>query len=1793
MSLRRKPRRGVLLLIVLSLLVLFVLIGITFIVVATQYTKAAKAFARHELRGDPPRHELDEAVALLLRGSADYNNLLFRHNLLQDLYGSDGFEGVVLNVQYGGFQGQQFLKLIYADLSRTARASDHYYNGSVLTLVDGQGARHSTRILRYTKPAAVGTVRSGELIVEAFEDLPTGFVPAVATKIVVNGKAFNGTGDGFNLNTGKLDQKWNGMAAIFQPETALMPFYQPVAWAGDGDESWDAADYQNVFLARLPSQIPLTGVPAADDPLIPSFHRPFLLNHMMQRIQAVGGNWSDPPFSDLRRYLVARPLPDAHPLFTGGNPRFSAYSDLDSDSIPDFMDLDNDGDGQPDVGSDGLLNVPLVRGPWDVDNDGDSVADSVWVDFGAPVKTTPDGRRYKPLFAVLCVDLDGRINVNAHGTREAIAMLETRRPPIVQPSDPYAALVVGQPQANLSPVTLGQGYGPAEIRLDRVIPPGLIPTVYPNLVLRRYQPRSGLPENPPTPGWPDYPPGQPDQFIFYPNNPSLLSSLQVWGLASDYRSPQPGEANLYQTPPDLHGTGGVYLDLSGQPRFVNMTDLQNFVPMGWPHTLGFPSPLIDQWVNATQDDPYELNLVSPQGSDSPFDEADLEQLLRYNDLDAQIFPTTLGGILGNLMLSDNFRRRLTTRSFDIPNAPAIAPDSDERSDLVQLGVSSHQATQGNFNPVTTSTFSSGSLVEYAIERLVNQGGFAATGPNDPLLLRQLNLLLAPEIREGRRLDLNRLFGNGIDESSAGDPGFGVIDEPTELLTQVQTVFAGTPFQAVGQFATTDPNYVDAARSIDNSQNPYFSRQVFARHLYCLAMLAMDDDFLVPSADLNDAQRKEATARRIAQWAINVVDFRDNDAIMTPFEYDVNPFDADGWSVDDDFTSITADEAPGSDRRVVWGCEYPDLLITETMAFHDRRVKDTDWETPDPNDGPAVAELRFPAVNADDNPNNNVTDYDPTLDQLRIPQGSLFIELYATGNRSANNAVMPRELYTQDGRLDLGRVVTDASGASPVWRVAIAQRPDDLSPQNWARESEVAVLLPSLLIDTNPNDPITFLSSINDRSWQAQYGNLGLPDNQITYDRFILFSDGIPNRVPAGVYYYNRRLQANTRYGYGYREPQLPPGAYAVVGPRPATAVGATQGVASNQPSMPASQRIVLLRDTVAFYDSVGAETTERSLNIIVGADPPPTWTDLARTAPIGIGINVSEPNPGLNYYREPSVSFPDSGLLPDVDPGAGAQRSYQEPYSYYDDLDTPQRTLPDVPFDNPPTNGGPAQRPLQERPDYPLTGTHPRFRVALLQRLADPTRSWDAATNPYITIDSQAIDLTVFNGEENSDVPPNGWIPAPPGDVTLNPALEGNADTPYDIVDDPALRQARNLAVTFQSRERGASVTTVAQGPNVWNPISTEPISSGRGGNAYFNWNLRLTLGGLNTTFGPRRGNPPEYFNVPQRPFPWLTWNNRPFANHLELMQVPSSPPWRLPFEMRRVNQPGLPLGEFFHAPFGHLLNFFHDDPGGPDPNLGVLLDWVDVPSRFDGTQKWVRVNPSQLLPELRSYATPFNKLPRFREPGKVNINTIPDDEVWAAVDAQPAIPSTPNPSLTPWADVQRSLAGPAAVKDRPAFYANPMRAAATGDLMPRPDLEQPGVEATWLRKHPTLNDRMLFNFPILGNDAVNPETSSYFRYHKLQRLGNLLTTHSNVFAVWITVGYFEVLPWDINGDGQPDYDPAHPDGFQLGAEIGSDVGAVNRHRAFYLIDRSIPVGYQRGEDLNVKNAILLRRMIE
>jgi hypothetical protein len=73
-------------------------------------------------------------------------------------------------------------------------------------------------------------------------------------------------------------------------------------------------------------------------------------------------------------------------------------------------------------------------------------------------------------------------------------------------------------------------------------------------------------------------------------------------------------------------------------------------------------------------------------------------------------------------------------------------------------------------------------------------------------------------------------------------------------------------------------------------------------------------------------------------------------------------------------------------------------------------------------------------------------------------------------------------------------------------------------------------------------------------------------------------------------------------------------------------------------------------------------------------------------------------------------------------------------------------------------------------------------------------------------------------------------------------------------------------------------------------------------------------------------------------------------------------------------------------------------------------------------------------------------------------------------------------------------------------------------------------------------------------------------------RLSNTATTRSHLFGVWITLREATAPP---------------------GSSTPTDPDAIRFHRAFYVIDRSIPVAHEPGRDHNVGDAVLLRRIVE
>ncbi len=114
-----------------------------------------------------------------------------------------------------------------------------------------------------------------------------------------------------------------------------------------------------------------------------------------------------------------------------------------------------------------------------------------------------------------------------------------------------------------------------------------------------------------------------------------------------------------------------------------------------------------------------------------------------------------------------------------------------------------------------------------------------------------------------------------------------------------------------------------------------------------------------------------------------------------------------WNVDD--IVGTTDDA-NSWRRIVWGCERPELLITEAAAFHDRGTDDTNQ------------------AGATDTFINDMPSNDSDYDQVRRPRGSLIVEMF--NPTSSTNAPQRDLQYDQSLIATTGQPWTNTIASQP-------------------------------------------------------------------------------------------------------------------------------------------------------------------------------------------------------------------------------------------------------------------------------------------------------------------------------------------------------------------------------------------------------------------------------------------------------------------------------------------------------------------------------------------------------------------------------------------------------------------------------------------------------------------------------------------------------------------------------------------------------------------------------------------
>jgi hypothetical protein len=2042
-------RRGVLLLLMLCLLMLFATMGVTFVLLAGQYRKGSAAHPRLEQCAINYHNQLNDAAMQVFRGSNNPQSVLSIHSLLEDFYGNDSISyASARNVTVKSAVSPQVdggtSQFVDLKLSATLKwplwqyytgggnpaplfnnappfagiAPSGFFNGCVLTFTTGPAAGQSTRIVGYDCASdtsgnnnTIGTTPT--LRVMAFGGSANliaqsgGTNPPLGVRFLINGRPFNGSGFGFNIPsaankaalvdaTDKPAGAPGGHLYALLPnpvffDATLNPSYSTPGGIGGADEDYDAADWNNMLLGLVLDPRDVGNTSGPQFPPYPSLHRPELVSFW----QTAGG--ATPPSP--RQYMLrpfgqtSSPLGGAapdHPNFTGSNPNPSGFDP--------------------------------INGPWDVDNDGDGIADSVWVDLGLPTQTAADGTTFKPLLAIRVLDMDGRLNVNAHGNAAQTESTYAQKIAGYFASTPQVGLPLGSSTAlhpgttnnqNVQSPLLGSGYGPAEINLGPLFQQQSATVNAPLTWQNLYQALlagslnnstlssalANLPTFEGRYGEASYVRNLPYADATAANLTALapqagisnLSAIDYGNLSSSsplgnplalvkhWGLPIPGFPSIptaYGSPPDLWGRGCAALDLAGTPMSPGMSG--QFYTATGPYavqaTSAGPSADTNRWgAYDTLNNPYALNL-SRKGvrggrvsgaTDNPFTPDELARLLRIYDLDASALPPRLAALLDPSSLVPaptvgitgtppkgigfylpSLRNQVTTDSYDLP-CPSI-----------------QSATTNTAYPAHPSAVNM--RVEYPIilgpvELLTNamlQG--SPTAVPAAQIPKQLALMMPPDLMNGQRLDINRLFGNGLD-----DDADGVVDEPDEYGLGEPAWISGTASAPWMGSTGASPFPSEASTPVKlaidwnhdrrtDANDAIFVRQQTARYLYVLAMAMMDPRTLGlggTPAHQSATMQYDAAANyaapltanpyqvqfALAQWAINCVDFRDRDSIMTPFEFDVNPFN--GWDVDGDLTTVTDLDSTVkfpvtvgvTMQTVVWGCERPELLITETLAWHDRRTEDL------AADGGTVAAA---------------TDVNKDFDQRLVPQSACFIELFnpwTTQYSTVNGAAVSPSLSSATSDQNNGPSSAEAPG-----ELYFDQNLANFDPSNFNTLYQPYVKYPQ-----QPNQPAgVVLNKVPAKLangtispvWRMIFvngtaGNSGAavspdprtldPDDPVymsrpvftrDVDRIVYFVNPVANEFATTAPLINSPC---VTYFPGSNQPlpaSLKPGRYAVVGS--ANQLIGGQYVSKVGRALGATDTTTLTASTrqIALQPNVSSEVNQVSIlnngqapaEPAAGLDAQPviaivldSAADLATAQPISRSFGISDPIQG---YTTPSTLAKFGASLPGALNGEGEM--YFQP-TLVDPLDSAAAKT-----------GGTVTTPLYNDPQLMIDTTYANYRTVHLQRLANPQVPFNpppsdptfgslydpsSPVNVYLTIDSASVDVTAFNGAWNSAASAPATDPGASGSNQYRFCSTQRGDQYQGATLPPQLNQPNLLWAHEYSHVPANGVLATLATPDGASAVGVNPH--------VFNFVLHHSLGYLNQGYGaaslgtayasaanasgyPVAAPTQVYAGAPTAPFPWLTWNNRPFGSPLELALVPKSRQSRLLLDYSAAPA-GSPIfasssGAVVTYPvsasssasfaklnpsgsttsiFGHLLNFF--DSGQPNPtnnvanylpnNLFRLFEYVQVPSKFVGAETVLDpvrsatttyplsgdfnpVTTSAPYPAMPFMAgsssfwtyvqPPFNSVSEYRDPGRVNINTVQDPNVWQGVLngaagpllAPSASSSLPNLAATLATNLSAAgsvspanalgntapLAGNGAAvpTSTPSYFTNPFRsftgAALTSsiygpsgtyanaiNLFPAPLRD---IDATLLRSFPvgaTANNLALFDAPsvpglISGGTPSpynDPTRSSYFRLQNASRMTNLLTTRSNVYAVWITVGYFQVCPWYGAGKTTSPvvYDTAHPDGYQLGQEIGSDTGDICRHRSFYMFDRTIPVGFERGVDHNVQNAILLHQFIE
>jgi hypothetical protein len=265
-------------------------------------------------------------------------------------------------------------------------------------------------------------------------------------------------------------------------------------------------------------------------------------------------------------------------------------------------------------------------------------------------------------------------------------------------------------------------------------------------------------------------------------------------------------------------------------------------------------------------------------------------------------------------------------------------------------------------------------------------------------------------------------------------------------------------------------------------------------------------------------------------------------------------------------------------------------------------------------------------------------------------------------------------------------------------------------------------------------------------------------------------------------------------------------------------------------------------------------------------------------------------------------------------------------------------------------------------------------------------------------------------------------------------------------------------------------------------------------------------------------------------PFTWLVHYDRRIVNWADLLHVTALKPHELTQEFMNPNAPAAQRAAWHQAPWRV-----------PDARLYRALELLGSGSFMAGVPIGGRV------------------------PGKININTMMDIEVFRALcDALQPNPASPGAVRHRFDQATVDAAWNIINANRP--YMSPalpnMGAGPSFDMQymgPPPYGQTPPngwgntTNRSLLRQGAHVHQGFLA-LPDAANHPFNVE-------ELLKKIAGNVTTRSNVFAVYITVGFFEVRRPQAPGDPEGDaYQPV---------KLGRELNPPRRHKFFAIVDRT------------------------